>query len=368
MKERIIKNLPINALGCMCGTSMDGLDLALIKTDGKKIFNFGASSFTPFLDSERKILKLALGKWPGEDCVNEALNLIHRIHTNEIRKFDADIIGFHGQTLAHDPNNKRTHQIGSGKVISNNVKKPTVWDFRTLDVMSGGQGAPLTPFFHFACAEFIEVNEVTAFLNLGGVGNMTIVNPSFDRPEADGALLAFDTGPANAPIDDIVYDRFNKNYDLDGTLALNGNVDQTIITTFLKDKYFELNAPKSLDRNSFPNFLRALDDLSSYDAIATATAACVESVRLSLNALIVKPKLVLVSGGGRKNKTILSALKNTLDAEVSTVDEYGLDGDMLEAQAFGFLAVRVLRGLNTSSRNTTGVLKAVSGGKISFPN
>ena len=268
MKERIIKNLPINALGCMCGTSMDGLDLALIKTDGKKIFNFGASSFTPFLDSERKILKLALGKWPGEDCVNEALNLIHRIHTNEIRKFDADIIGFHGQTLAHDPNNKRTHQIALAKLSNKRV----IWDFRTADVAAGGEGAPLAPFFHFACAKTLNISEKLAFLNLGGVGNMTIVNPSFDRPEADGALLAFDTGPANASINGDFIINSNKNYDLDGTLALNGNVDQTIITTFLKDKYFELNAPKSLDRNSFPNFIRALDDLSSYDAIATATA------------------------------------------------------------------------------------------------
>ena len=368
MKERIIKKFPINALGCMCGTSMDGLDLALIKTDGEKIFGFGDSSFTPFSNSERKALKLALGKWPGEDFVSAASKVIHRIHTDEIRKFDADILGFHGQTVAHDPRNKRTHQIGSGQVISENVNMPTVWDFRTLDVMSGGQGAPLTPFFHFACAQFIEAKEVTAFLNLGGVGNITIVNPSFDRPESEGALLAFDTGPANAPIDDIVYDRFQKNYDLDGKFALNGKINKKIISTFLKDNYFKLNAPKSLDRNSFSNFSSALSDLSSYDAIATATAACVESVRLSLDSLTVKPRLVLVSGGGRKNKTILSALKNTLNVEVSTVDEYGLDGDMLEAQAFGFLAVRVLRGLNTSSNGTTGVIKAISGGKISYPN
>jgi anhydro-N-acetylmuramic acid kinase len=368
MKDRIIKNFPINALGCMCGTSMDGLDLALIRTDGEKIYNFGISSFTPFSNVEREVLKRAVGKWQGARYVSEAATLIEEVHVKEINKYDADVVGFHGQTLAHDPINKRTHQVGSGEVISKLVQTPTVWDFRTMDVKQGGQGAPLTPFFHFACARFIQVKEVTAFLNLGGVGNITIVNPNFNKPEDNGALLAFDTGPANAPIDDIVYERLKKNYDSDGELALKGKVDQEVLWKFLSDDYFNLRPPKSLDRNSFWKFRKALSGLSTYDAIATATFACVESVKASLVSLPVKPKKVLVTGGGRRNKTIMTALSEKLDVEVSTVDEYGLDGDMLEAQAFGFLAVRVLRGLSTSSTNTTGVSLPLSGGKVSYPN
>ena len=149
MKERIEKKFPLDALGCMCGTSMDGLDLALIRTDGEEIHSFGKTSFRAFSEHEKKILRASLGRWKGDELVSKASELITNIHIAEIKKFKTDLIGFHGQTIAHDPENRRTHQIGSGEEISTAVKLPTVWDFRTADIKNGGQGAPLAPFFHF---------------------------------------------------------------------------------------------------------------------------------------------------------------------------------------------------------------------------
>jgi len=367
MKELIEKNFPVDALGCMCGTSMDGLDLALIQTDGEKIYSFGKSSFKAFSESEKKMLRGCLGRWPGDKLVSKASDLITEIHIDEIKKFKADLIGFHGQTIAHDPENRRTHQIGSGDQVSSAVKLPTVWDFRTADVKNGGQGAPLTPFFHFACAKYLGIDEVVAFLNLGGVGNLTIVDTSFESPELDGALLAFDTGPANGPIDDLMFENLKKHYDLDGNLASLGTVSESLISEFLSDDYFSIEPPKSLDRNSFRHFQSLLRELSLVDAVATATAACVTSVALGINQLPNKPTKILVSGGGRKNKTLMRGLKTNLESEVSDIDDYGMDGDMLEAQAFGFLAVRVLRGLQTSSIRTTGVQNRVCGGIVSYP-
>lgn len=367
MKEIIEKNFPVEALGCMCGTSMDGLDLALIQTDGEKIYSFGKSSFKAFSESEKKLLRGCLGRWPGDKLVSKASDLITEIHIDEIKKFKADLIGFHGQTIAHDPENRRTHQIGSGDQVSSAVKLPTVWDFRTADVKNGGQGAPLTPFFHFACAKYLGIDEIVAFLNLGGVGNITIVDTSFENPELDGALLAFDTGPANGPIDDLMFENLKKHYDLDGNLASLGTINESLISEFLSDDYFSIEPPKSLDRNSFRHFQSLLRELSLVDAVATATAACVTSVALGINQLPNKPTKILVSGGGRKNKTLMRGLKTNLECEVSDIDDYGMDGDMLEAQAFGFLAVRVLRGLQTSSIRTTGVQNRVCGGIVSYP-
>ena len=367
MKERIEKKFPLDALGCMCGTSMDGLDLALIRTDGEEIHSFGKTSFRVFSEHEKKILRASLGRWKGDELVSKASELITSIHIAEIKKFNTDLIGFHGQTIAHDPENRRTHQIGSGEEISAAVKLPTVWDFRTADIENGGQGAPLAPFFHFACAKYLGIEDVVAFLNLGGVGNITVVDTKFESPEVTGALLAFDTGPANGPIDDLMFENLNKHYDLDGHLANQGKVDNHLLSQFLLDKYFSLKPPKSLDRNSFKNFKILLNKLPLADAVATATAACVASVSLGLDCLSIKPKKILVSGGGRKNKTLMKGLKTNLTADVSIIDDYGLDGDMLEAQAFGFLAVRVLRGLQTSAITTTGVQSRVSGGIISYP-
>ena len=196
--------------------------------------------------------------------IERKITLFHAFVCKEIinkYSFNIDLIGFHGQTIAHDPENRRTHQIGSGDQVSSAVKLPTVWDFRTADVKNGGQGAPLTPFFHFACAKYLGIDEVVAFLNLGGVGNITIVDATFESPEINGALLAFDTGPANGPIDDLMFENLKKHYDLDGNLASRGKISKSLISEFLSDDYFSTEPPKSLDRNSFKHFQMLLREL-----------------------------------------------------------------------------------------------------------
>ena len=199
----MMKAGPIWALGAMSGTSLDGVDAAMVQTDGEKIYAFGDSGYRAYSEAEQLVLRSALGKWHDDDC-SEALQVIQQAHAGHLSSFGgADLVGFHGQTLAHDPHGRGTHQIGDGAALANDLARPVVWDFRTADVQLGGEGAPLAPFYHFACAKWIGAERPIAFLNLGGVGNLTWVDPQKAKPDDPGALLAFDTGPANAPINDM---------------------------------------------------------------------------------------------------------------------------------------------------------------------
>ena len=231
----------------------------------------------------------------------------------------------------------------------------------------GGQGAPLAPFYHFALARWIKADSPVAFLNLGGVGNLTWVDPRLPKPESDGALLAFDTGPANAPLNDLMMQRRGVAFDRDGALAAGGCVHDAIIDAFLGHAYFYKMPPKSLDRDDFSALFEAVSGLSDADAAATLTAAAAMGVVKAMEHCPSQPGRVLVTGGGRKNPTLMAMLAAGLEMDVGVVEDAGLDGDMLEAQAFAYLAVRVKRGLPTSCRGTTGVRAAVSGGTISRP-
>jgi anhydro-N-acetylmuramic acid kinase len=286
-----------------------------------------------------------------------------------LHDFDgAELVGFHGQTLAHDPHGRGTHQCGDGAVLSEVLDKTVVWDFRSADVRLGGEGAPLAPFFHFALAKYIKADAPLAFLNLGGVGNMTWIDPTALKPEDDGALLAFDTGPANAPLNDLMQTRFGKSCDENGALAATGEVDTSIIEAFLNHGYFYKVPPKSLDRDDFASLTDQVADLPDADAAATLTAAAAMSVAHSITHCPAPPSRVLVTGGGRRNPTLMAMLAAGLDCPVVPVEDVGLNGDMLEAQAFAYLAVRVARGLPTSCGSTTGVKAGVSGGTISRPS
>ena len=245
--------------------------------------------------------------------------------------------------------------------------RPVVWDFRTSDIEMGGQGAPLAPFYHFACAKWIKATAPLVFLNLGGVGNITWVDPMRARPEDEGALLAFDTGPANAPLNDLLFARQGRDFDEGGELAAQGQVDQAIMERFLKHPYFYRLPPKSLDRDSFARMLTAVTPLSDADAAATLTALAAGAVVKAMELCPIPPARVLVSGGGRHNPVMMAMLAAGLDCPVAPVEEVNLDGDMLEAQAFAYLAVRVLKGLPTTCPATTGVAAPVGGGRISRP-
>lgn len=363
---------PVWALGCMSGTSLDGVDAALIETDGDVIVGFGPTVFRPYSAAQRKTLRCALGKWQDAPEIPAAARIVETVHHAAIAELmqtdpTPELLGFHGQTFAHDPRGRGTHQAGDGQALSQVLNLPVVWDFRSADVGLGGEGAPLAPFFHHACARFIGADAPLVVLNLGGVGNVTWVDPRVERPDAVGACLAFDTGPANAPLDDLIHARRGADRDEGGELAASGVADQAIVDRFLTHPYFHRVPPKSLDRDDFPDLPGLVSELSDADALRSLTACAAAAVARGLEHCPSPPTQVLVTGGGRHNQALMGELRARLPVPVADIDTTGLNGDMLEAQAFAYLAVRVARGMTTSAPGTTGVAAPVGGGQVSTP-
>jgi anhydro-N-acetylmuramic acid kinase len=366
--EAMLKAGPVWALGAMSGTSLDGVDAAMVLTDGERVLDFGPSGYRPYTGAEQAVIRAAFGRWPGDPGVAEAAEVVETAHAELLSRFTgADLVGFHGQTLAHDPRGRGTHQAGNGGLLAEVLGLPVIWDFRSNDVDFGGQGAPLAPFYHHALARRIGAGAPLAFLNLGGVGNVTWVDPAIAAPEAVGACLAFDTGPANAPVNDLMLARRGLACDEGGALAAEGRADQAILDRFLAQSYFLRIPPKSLDRNDFHAILQAAGELNDADAAATLTAAAAHAVARGAEHFPRPVARMLVTGGGRHNRTLMAMLADLLPCAVEPVEAAGLDGDMLEAQAFAWLAVRVARGLPTSAPGTTGVPAPVGGGQISRP-
>ncbi|MDV7269564.1 anhydro-N-acetylmuramic acid kinase [Thioclava sp. A2] len=362
-------------LGTMSGTSLDGVDAAFVLTDGHRIEGFGPVGYRAYDEGERAVLRAALGRWPGEAGVDEAAEVIEAAHAELLSRMIADhpdfrpeYIGFHGQTLAHDPRGRGTHQAGNGAVLAAYLGVPVVWDFRSSDVELGGQGAPLAPYFHFACAKYAGLSDPVVFLNLGGVGNVTWLDPALPGPDTEGAILAFDTGPANAPVNDLMQVRRGKSHDEGGKLAEKGRVDEALVSRFLDHPYFFKMPPKSLDRNDFHAVMEWVAGMGDADAAAVLTAFAAASVARGAEHFPYPPQAVYVAGGGRLNAALMVELARRLPCEVAPVEDLGLDGDMLEAQAFAHLAARVVRGLPTSGPMTTGVAAQVGGGQVSRPD
>jgi anhydro-N-acetylmuramic acid kinase len=366
VQGKIRDKRPLWALGTMSGTSLDGVDAAMVQTDGARIHAFGPHAYRAYTPAERETLRAALGQWPGDPCVTAAAEVVESAHAEVLSRFTgADVVGFHGQTLAHDPAQRGTHQAGNGALLAQLLNTPVVWDFRSNDVALGGQGAPLAPFFHHACAQWAGLKAPVAFLNMGGVGNLTWVDPAVTLPE--DACLAFDTGPANAPVNDLMQTRLNLAHDEGGALAAGGSVDAAIVERFLQHAYFHRMPPKSLDRNDWPQLLPAVAHLTDADAAATLTACAAAAVARGCEHFPRPVACIYVTGGGRHNTTLMAQLAARTGVKIAPVEDLNLNGDMLEAQAFAHLAVRVLRGLPTSGPRTTGVRTAVGGGQISRP-
>jgi len=353
------------ALGAMSGTSLDGVDAALLRTDGEVVEAFGETGYRAYSGVERAMLAAELGRWEASAALSE---MIETAHAELLSKFpQAEIVGFHGQTLAHDPAGRGTYQAGDGAVLAEVLGRPVVWDFRSADVAAGGQGAPLAPFYHFALARWIGAREPVAFLNLGGVGNLTWVDPTRPGPAADGALLAFDTGPANAPMDDAMMARRGVARDEAGALAARGQVDEAVLERFSARGWFHRMPPKSLDRNHFSDLAGEVRGLGDADALATLCACAAAAVVRGAEFFPAPVARVIVCGGGRHNATLMRMIGAGMGCPVEPAEAVGLDGDMIEAQAFAHLAVRVARGLPTSAPGTTGVAAPIGGGVISRP-
>lgn len=353
----------LTVIGLMSGTSLDGVDAAAIRTDGETIQAIGPSISLPYSPQLRARARALLDRATGpldidgaELCaVERAITDQHTeaVQTLRAQVHDAELIGFHGQTILHAPDVKRTWQIGDASRLSQATGLPVVHDFRSADVAYGGEGAPLVPWYHAALLH--DMVDPVAVLNIGGVANVTFIG-------ADRSLMACDTGPGNALLDDWAFAHTGIACDVDGRLARAGTVQPQLLERLLSDPYFARQPPKSLDRQSFAAALEAIAGCSPEDGAATLAAFTVQAI--CRTALPDRPAAWYVCGGGRHNPVIMEGLKQTLGVPVQSVDLLGWDGDMLEAQCFGFLAMRVLRRLPLSAPTITGAKGLFTGGRL----
>jgi anhydro-N-acetylmuramic acid kinase len=367
----------LRAIGLMSGTSLDGIDVALIDTDGEEVSHFGPTSYRRYSESERAPLRAALAAAvdvtdraarPG--VLAEAEALITRLHGEAVDAFlqahridrqTIDVVGFHGQTLLHRPEDRLTIQIGDGATLAAMLGLPVVFDFRAADVAAGGQGAPLVPVFHRALVAQLDRPRPVAVLNIGGVANVTYC----DRDEP----VACDTGPGNALIDDFMRARTGASLDHNGEQAADGRVDEALIARMLAAPFFDAPPPKSLDRNAFAFVNLDLPAYTVPDGAATLAGLTAASVARVVPRLPRPPRTWIVAGGGARNRTLMRMLAERLaPASVETADAVGWSADALEAQAFAYLAVRTLRGLPITFPRTTGVARPMTGGVVANPD
>lgn len=359
------------ALGLMSGTSMDGIDIALIETDGENLVRrvaAGGVAYEPaFPQQLRGALRDAVAiqrrnERPGSLATVEAE--LTRRHAHAVLKFIGDrmlqpsaidVIGFHGQTVLHRPEVGLTVQIGDGAALAVATNIDVVHDLRAADCAAGGQGAPLVPVYHRALAAKVPDRPI-AFVNIGGVANITWIG-------ANGELIAFDTGPGNAMIDDWVMRRTGVPRDEDGKLAATGTVYEDYVSAYLRHNHFSAPAPKSLDRNAFDASL--VDPLSTEDGAATLTAFTAAAIARSREHLPEEPQLWVVAGGGRCNRTLMGMLAGLVHNAVVPAEALGFDGDSVEAEAWAYLAVRSLENLPITYPGTTGVGIPLTGGVLS---
>lgn len=343
------------SIGLMSGTSLDGVDAAIITTDGKRVLETGQGLTLPYGKELRAALK-GLIENPGGEGLKEIENEMTRFHAEAVARLPekAEVIGFHGQTILHRPERGFTWQIGNAALLSHLTGIPVVSDFRSRDVAAGGQGAPLVPVFHRAITA--DCPKPLAVINIGGVANVTWIG------EGENELLAFDTGPGNAMIDDLIFKAFGETCDWEGKYASLGRICKKTLSDYLADEFFAKTPPKSLDRNYFP--AGRAGGLKPEDAAATLTAFTARAIAASADHFPKPPGLWLISGGGRLNPVMMRMLKELLPGEVAAMDEKGWNGDFLEAQAFAFLAVRSLLGLPISFPGTTGVSFPMTGGIV----
>jgi anhydro-N-acetylmuramic acid kinase len=355
-----------SAIGVISGTSMDGIDVALIESDGEAELKTGPSATFPYPLAVAQRLRAVVADLSEAQAPQlELEGLVTDAHVAAVDAFldrfsiareRVALVGLHGQTILHRPHAGLTRQLCDGARAATALKIDVVSDFRSADVAAGGEGAPLAPVYHAAMAAGRE--RPLMILNWGGVGNVTYLGP-------EGEIIAFDTGPANALIDDFLILRRGLEFDKDGALGGSGRVDSVALATLMSDPYFDRPAPKSLDRNHFNGAAACVKSLNDADGAATLGAFTVESTVAALKHVPNAPARWLVGGGGRRNPSLMRRLAERLQVKVEPVEAIGFDGDSIEAQCFAYLALRSRRGRPISFPTTTGAPKPMTGGVFS---
>ena len=365
------------AMGLMSGTSLDGVDVSIIESDGNREYSSVLDRYFEF-DREltEKVLKIR-GKISNSNGLNRYLDEIKVLEreitlfhvkavkeTLKIFKSDIDVIGFHGQTIFHDPKTKISKQLGDGKLLSQLIKKKVVYNFRKNDLENGGQGAPLTPIFHNAIANKIykkfDLEFPINILNIGGIANITTTVNWKDLWHKD-KILAYDIGPGNCLIDEWIRKNSKEKYDNQGLIAKSGKTDKLILNQALENFTSNLSYEKSLDIKDFDIFFAK--GLSLENGAATITDFTAKLITDGMN--FVRGNKWLVCGGGRKNEYLLEKIRNNFEKiEIDIIDKYEVDGDFIESQAFAFLAIRSLEGMPISFPSTTRCKASVTGGVI----
>ncbi len=353
------------AIGAISGTSMDGIDVAIVETDGMSNVKPGPGHTYLYGDDLRRALQSAVEDQAvaEHDPLEELERDVTDAHAGAIASFmrehgftkqTVSLIGLHGQTICHRPERRFTRQLGLGARVAQTLGIDTVDHFRHADVAAGGEGAPFAPLYHRALAS--RLDQPLMVLNLGGVANVTYLDGE--------TVIAFDTGPASALLDDFVRARTGKPYDDAGRLAASGRADPALVAALMQNPFFDRAAPKSLDRNDFHARAKIVDSLTDADGAATLAAFTIASVADALRHVPGAPKRWLVTGGGRLNRNFMGLLAARLGVPVEPVEAVGWSGDFLEAQCFAYLAVRSVRGLPLSLPTTTGVKRPMTGGRL----
>ena len=348
-----------SVLGLMSGTSLDGIDAAIIKTDGVRISDFGESLHHPYSAALRQTLRDVIAQ-PSSDALQLAEREITAAHIEIIRALlaarqikDVSLIGFHGQTILHAPDQGRTLQIGDGAQIARTFGIDVVGDFRSADVAAGGQGAPFAPLYHQALVYKKQLPLPVAVVNIGGVANITFIGE-------DDQVIAFDTGPGNGLMDEWAAKHIGAPFDQDGQLAARGRPDEAALARYLAHPFFKKPPPKSLDRYDFT--IDLVQGLSAEEGAATLLALTARTIAQA--PLPSRPDCWIICGGGRHNRTLCAQLEEIIAEMVISAEKAGWLGDMVEAQAFAYLAARSVRGLPLSLPTTTGVAEPLTGGRL----
>lgn len=349
---------------------MDAVDVAFVRTDGQDtIARLGGMS-VPYEEAERATIRAALADGMAARHAHDrterlaaAEATVTAAHGNALTKaldevgIVPDVIGWHGQTVAHAPERGFTMQLGDAAALAGRFDRPVVADSRLADVAAGGQGAPLVPAYHRALARSVGLAEPLIVINLGGVANITFIDGE--------TLIAFDTGPASAMIDDQMA-TVGKLYDDGGALAASGKVNEAALNVLLDHPYFAAPAPKSLDRDAFSP--KPVEGLCLADRVATLTAFSAKTIADGVGVLPRRPIVAVASGGGTHNATLMAAISDAIGLPVEPADRIGMSSDLMEAEAFAYLAMRTVGGLPITFPGTTGVSQALTGGRLVLPS